>query len=138
MLARPDSILILLLLLAASVLKAQIPQQPNRPQPGVIGRPAAAPRAFVQPAAGGAAQPAGMAGNAGNAGEKQAIKVEDAISEQGVELQFPSTPVSEILLLYEDLTGLKIIRDAKYGETLEVWAKEVRGKAFVEYREPPQ
>jgi len=30
------------------------------------------------------------------------------------------------------------LRDAKYGETLEVWAKEVRGKAFVEYREPPQ
>ncbi|MEY2620918.1 MAG: hypothetical protein RIT26_738 [Pseudomonadota bacterium] len=30
------------------------------------------------------------------------------------------------------------LREAKYGETLETWAKEVRGKTFVEYREPPQ
>lgn len=40
------------------------------------------------------------------------MKVDDAITEDGVELQFPNTPISEILLLYEDLTGLKIIRDA--------------------------
>ncbi len=40
------------------------------------------------------------------------MKVDDAITEEGVELQFPNTPISEILLLYEDLTGLKIIRDA--------------------------
>lgn len=30
------------------------------------------------------------------------------------------------------------LRETKYGETLEVWAKELRGKAFIEYREPPQ
>ncbi|HCN77015.1 MAG TPA: hypothetical protein DIT13_07465, partial [Verrucomicrobiales bacterium] len=38
---------------------------------------------------------------------------EDAIKPGGgVELQFPNTPLSQILLVYEDLTGLKIIRDA--------------------------
>ncbi len=41
------------------------------------------------------------------------MKPEDAIKEDGgVELQFPNTPLSQILLVYEDLTGLKIIRDA--------------------------
>ena len=30
------------------------------------------------------------------------------------------------------------LREAKYAETLEVWAKELRGKVYVEYREPPQ
>ncbi|HRJ09709.1 MAG TPA: secretin N-terminal domain-containing protein, partial [Prosthecobacter sp.] len=45
--------------------------------------------------------------------EREAIRPEDAIKPGGgVELQFPNTPLSQILLVYEDLTGLKIIRDA--------------------------
>ncbi|MDI9330703.1 MAG: peptidylprolyl isomerase [Alphaproteobacteria bacterium] len=30
------------------------------------------------------------------------------------------------------------LRETKYNETLESWAKELRGRAFIEYREPPQ
>ena len=58
---------------------------------------------------------AAAAANAANAdpNAKPAMKPEDAIKEDGgVELQFPNTPLSQILLVYEDLTGLKIIRDA--------------------------
>ena len=32
----------------------------------------------------------------------------------------------------------KILRQEKYDLALDTWAKEVRGKAFIEYREPPQ
>jgi general secretion pathway protein D len=105
-------------LLLAIQSSAQIPAQPGRnpntiPPPGAGGasarpiqRPGLVPGTAARP---GAAAPA----NAGAGGaEKQAIKVDDAISDEGVELQFPNTPISEILLLYEDLTGLKIIRDA--------------------------
>jgi peptidyl-prolyl cis-trans isomerase SurA len=31
-----------------------------------------------------------------------------------------------------------ILREGKYDEALDTWAREVRGKAYVEYREPPQ
>jgi type II secretion system protein D len=103
-------------------LKAQIPPQPganpntippqgggrpfNRPTagnpnglpPGALGRPGTSP---IAPGTGAPSDP------------KPAIKPEDAIKEDGgVELQFPNTPLSQILLVYEDLTGLKIIRDA--------------------------
>ncbi len=112
---------IALCFLAFSV-QAQIPPQPganpntippqatgrpfNRPNagnpsglpPGAVGRPGVAPGA---PGTGALGDP------------KPAIKPEDAIKEDGgVELQFPNTPLSQILLVYEDLTGLKIIRDA--------------------------
>ncbi len=66
---------------------------PNGVPPGAVGRPGVAPGAPGDP--------------------KPAIKPEEAIKEDGgVELQFPNTPLSQILLVYEDLTGLKIIRDA--------------------------
>ena len=106
-------------LLLAAQSSAQIPAQPGRnpntiPPPGAGGpanrqiqRPGVVPG---NPARPGAAVPANAAAAGG--AEKQAIKVDDAITDQGVELQFPNTPISEILLLYEDLTGLKIIRDA--------------------------
>jgi peptidyl-prolyl cis-trans isomerase SurA len=32
----------------------------------------------------------------------------------------------------------RALREAKYDETLQTWAQEIRGKAFIEYREPPQ
>lgn len=32
----------------------------------------------------------------------------------------------------------RTLREAKYDETLQTWAKEIRGRAFIEYREPPQ
>jgi peptidyl-prolyl cis-trans isomerase SurA len=31
-----------------------------------------------------------------------------------------------------------VLRENKYDEALDTWAREVRGKAYVEYREPPQ
>ena len=31
-----------------------------------------------------------------------------------------------------------MLRESKYDETLQTWAREIRGKTFVEYREPPQ
>jgi peptidyl-prolyl cis-trans isomerase SurA len=31
-----------------------------------------------------------------------------------------------------------ILREGKYDEALDTWAREVRGKAYIEYREPPQ
>lgn len=105
-------------LLLAAQSSAQIPAQPGRnpntiPPPGAGGpanRPIQRPGVVPgNPARPGAAVPA----NPGAPGaEKQAIKVDDAITEEGVELQFPNTPIADILLLYEDLTGLKIIRDA--------------------------
>ncbi|GEP42905.1 secretin N-terminal domain-containing protein [Brevifollis gellanilyticus] len=102
---------------------AQIPAQPGR-NPNTIPPPGGA-RPFSRPSPGGApgALPApaptpprpanaGPAGGNTAGGEKKAINVDQAITDEGVELQFPNTPISEILLLYEDLTGLKIIRDA--------------------------
>jgi type II secretion system protein D len=42
------------------------------------------------------------------------MKVDEAVNKESgmVTLQYPNTPLSQILLIYEDLTGLKIIRDA--------------------------
>jgi peptidyl-prolyl cis-trans isomerase SurA len=31
-----------------------------------------------------------------------------------------------------------VLREGKYDEALDTWAREVRGKAYIEYREPPQ
>lgn len=101
--------------------QAQIPPQPGA-NPNSIP-PQGAARPFNRPSAGnpnglppGAVRPVpapGVPGGAANGEPKPAIKPEDAIKEDGgVELQFPNTPLSQILLVYEDLTGLKIIRDA--------------------------
>lgn len=103
--------------------KAQIPSQP-RINPNAVPPPTAGARPFVRPGAApangarpgaapaNAARPAG-APNGAPGEDKPAMKPEDAIKEDGgVELQFPNTPLSQILLVYEDLTGLKIIRDA--------------------------
>lgn len=93
---------------------AQIPPQPGNPntvppRPGTtrpFARPGAAVPAPGIPGAPGQPKPAG-------AEAPPAMKPEDAIKPSGgVELQFPNTPLSQILLVYEDLTGLKIIRDA--------------------------
>ncbi len=109
-------------------LLAQIPSQP-RINPNAVPPPNPGARPFVRPGANpvpapantprpagaaNTARPAATPGANGNpAGEKPAMKPEDAIKEGGgVELQFPNTPLSQILLVYEDLTGLKIIRDA--------------------------
>ncbi|MCA1963573.1 MAG: hypothetical protein LDL31_06480 [Prosthecobacter sp.] len=92
---------------------AQIPQQPVRPptNPNAIP-PAGAPRPFTRPAA--PPQPAlPSAAGAPDGTEKPAKKPEEAITPDGmVQLQYPNTQLGEILLLYEELTGLKIIRDA--------------------------
>lgn len=121
--------------LFAFALQAQIPAQPgtnpntvpppnpgtrpfNRPtaatRPGGLPTPNNAPRP-TPPAGrpGGAPGPNAPGGDGANGDAKPAMKPEDAIKEDGgVELQFPNTPLSQILLVYEDLTGLKIIRDA--------------------------
>jgi general secretion pathway protein D len=110
------TILLLGVLLLAASSFAQIPPQAGR-NPNTIPPPGAG-RLPNRPTAAQVPTPARPPGTppppngAAAGGEKQAMKVEDAISDEGVELQFPNTPVSEILLLYEDLTGLKIIRDA--------------------------
>jgi type II secretion system protein D len=116
--------LFICLILAGIMLssQAQIPAQP-RINPNAVPPPNAGARPFVRPGAsaantprpGGpanAARPAGAV-NGDPAEDKPAMKPEDAIkADGGVELQFPNTPLSQILLVYEDLTGLKIIRDA--------------------------
>lgn len=108
-------------------VQAQIPKQPqvkpsvppinpsampfNRPAPGT--RPGAVPNNAPRPNPAGGAAAAKTAAANGDPNAKPAMKPEDAIKEDGgVELQFPNTPLSQILLVYEDLTGLKIIRDA--------------------------
>jgi len=110
-----------LLLLGALLLAvpgfAQIPPQAGRnpntiPPPGAGRLPSSPGAAQVPTPARPPGAPPPPSGAAAAGGEKKAMNVEDAISDDGVELQFPNTPVSEILLLYEDLTGLKIIRDA--------------------------
>jgi len=92
-------------LLTAPAL-AQIPPQGQRPASPNAARPTLPART-----------PAGATARPGAAGtdpaERTAIRPEEAIKPGGgVELQFPNTPLSQILLVYEDLTGLKIIRDA--------------------------
>lgn len=123
-------------LIAASCLALQAPGQtpPIPPQSGVNPNAANPSRPFNRPpttrtpvggipganAAGAGARPGGnirpgvAPGTAGTNAEKTAIKVDDAINKDTglVAIQFPNTPLSTILLLYEDLTGLKIIRDA--------------------------
>lgn len=98
---------LLLALLPAAGLVAQIPPQGQRPASPNAARPTLpAPRG----PAGAAARPGAAATDPA---ERTAIRPEDAIKPGGgVELQFPNTPLSQILLVYEDLTGLKIIRDA--------------------------
>lgn len=100
-------------------LKAQIPPQPGTnpntipPQGGgrPFNRPTASTPNGLPPGALGRPGTSPIAPRTGD--PKPAIKPEDAIKEDGgVELQFPNTPLSQILLVYEDLTGLKIIRDA--------------------------
>jgi len=113
---------ILGVLLLAAPAFAQIPTQPGRNpntvMPPGTGRPFTRPTPGAQPAPGVPAPPRPPGGaavpgaNGAAPGEKKAIEVDDAVSDEGVELTFPNTPVSEILLLYEELTGMKIIRDA--------------------------
>lgn len=82
----------------------------NRPRPGMPITPPGNRPSAARP---GAAGQGGAAAAGANGEERVAIKPEDAIkADGGVELQFPNTPISQILLVYEDLTGLKIIRDA--------------------------
>lgn len=99
-------LLLACLLGSPPALLAQIPNQsPRNPN-------ALPPAGFNRPTAPGQ-RPPGGAGNAAGAEARQAIKPDDAIKASGgVELAFPNTPISQILLVYEDLTGLKIIRDA--------------------------
>lgn len=116
---------------SATAVRAQIPPQtqpqiqrptnPNAmPPPGAGGFNRQRPGMPVPPAgrpsgASNQARPAGAPGQANAAGgeERTAIRPEDAIkADGGVALQFPNTPLSQILLVYEDLTGMKIIRDA--------------------------
>ncbi|MEQ1749899.1 MAG: secretin N-terminal domain-containing protein [Prosthecobacter sp.] len=97
--------------------QAQIPQQPTA-NPNTAPKPFNRPGTAQPPRPGGAPpNPAtvrnALGNTAGDPAAKPAMKPEDAIKEDGgVELQFPNTPLSQILLVYEDLTGLKIIRDA--------------------------
>lgn len=90
---------------------AQIPPQTARPtNPNAV--PPSGAGGFNRPRPAAAGQRPGTA-NAADGEERTAIRPEDAIKPSGgVELQFPNTPLSQILLVYEDLTGLKIIRDA--------------------------
>lgn len=77
-----------------SQLRAQIPQQPGAKPAFPAARAAQFPGGVQRPAP-GVLNPAGGLNNRpgamGAAGERQAIKVDDAISEDGVELQFPNT-----------------------------------------------
>lgn len=109
-------LLILSLILGSAVSFAQIPPQtprgnnPNtQPPPGVGGfnRPGA-----TRPGPNVPGRPAAAAPGE-NPDQRPAVRAEDAITpDGGVIVQFPSRPITEVLLLYEDLTGLKIIRDA--------------------------
>jgi peptidyl-prolyl cis-trans isomerase SurA len=46
--------------------------------------------------------------------------------------ELPMTPIQEREY------ARNALREAKYDEALDTWAREIRGKAFIEYREPPQ
>jgi general secretion pathway protein D len=105
--------LIACLLGSTAALQAQIPPQLQRPiNPNATPPPGGAfnrQRPVSPPSA--TQRPAGAQTAAGE--ERTAIRPEDAVKPSGgVELQFPNTPLSQILLVYEELTGLKIIRDA--------------------------
>lgn len=97
-------LLFVLGLLTAPAL-AQIPPQGQRPtSPNAVRPTLPAPRGPTAARPGAATT---------DPAERTAIRPEEAIKPGGgVELQFPNTPLSQILLVYEDLTGLKIIRDA--------------------------
>lgn len=78
-----------------------VPPRPSRgPQaapPSVSGPPPAVPAA-AKPAA----SPSQTSSTASDGGT-------------GISVQFPNNPIGEVLYLYEELTGLKIIRDANAG-----------------------
>ncbi|HYF34593.1 MAG TPA: secretin N-terminal domain-containing protein, partial [Prosthecobacter sp.] len=89
-------------------VEAQIPPQPGRnpnvTPPGSI-RPGVRPPTPGRPPVGGP--------NTQGAEARPAPRPEDAITTSGnVKLEYRNTELSIILLLYEDLTGLKVIRDA--------------------------
>jgi peptidyl-prolyl cis-trans isomerase SurA len=46
--------------------------------------------------------------------------------------EIPLTPVQEREY------ARNMLRESKFDETLDTWAREVRGQAYIEYREPPQ
>jgi type II secretion system protein D len=79
--------------------QAQPAPQPARPQPppAAPNNPPPAIAEAIRNASGGNAAAAATTG-AGSSGN--------------VAVQFPNVPVSDVLLAYEDLTGLKIIKDA--------------------------
>lgn len=81
---------------------------PGGPTSSQATTPAPAPAQPANPAAAGstAAKPAGAAGSATTPSGSS-----PATGKDEVDLQFPNTPLPEILLLYEQLTGKKIIRD---------------------------
>lgn len=110
-------ILLAACLAPVTALLAQIPPQTRPTNPNAVPPPGAAgfnrPRPNVPPTGASQARPGGGGNAAATGEERPAIRPEDAIKPSGgVELQFPNTPLSQILLVYEDLTGLKIIRDA--------------------------
>lgn len=103
--------LILTLCFGAVALNAQIPPQGQRPVSPNAQRPQLPTPGRAIP--GQPVRPGAPAAASADPAEREAIRPEDAIKPGGgVELQFPNTPLSQILLVYEDLTGLKIIRDA--------------------------
>ena len=94
------------------------PTQPSRPVSPNAAPPAGAGRVgqpFTRPQLPGApgAQPVG-AKTAGQAPSTVPSPVPSRIEDNGdgIALTFPNTPIIEILFIYEELTGLKIIRDA--------------------------
>jgi len=74
-----------------------VPPQPQRPG-GTPARPGG-PSGAVNPAA----------GNAATQTPKAPLNVDDP---DGIEVSYPNSPLHDVLLDYEEMTGLKVIRDA--------------------------
>ncbi|MCB1210194.1 MAG: hypothetical protein KDK97_12745 [Verrucomicrobiales bacterium] len=86
------------------------PLSPNATPPPGAGRPGQ-PFSRPQPAQ-PTATPTGAPSGAASAGEERKAPAEIEDTGDGIALAFPNTPIIEILFIYEELTGLKIIRDA--------------------------
>lgn len=140
-----------------SIMLAQIPQQPmpgraqnpntirpqirpsappNRNPAGSAAPPIApAPGSRIQPPV-GAARPVNPAAGPTNTPSAPAPVVDDSFTntdDELIDLQYINVPMPQILLLYEDLTGKKIIRDINVEAvtfTLETTGKLPKKKAI--------
>ncbi len=96
-----------------NTIRPSVPQatRPPRPSPPPINANANRP-GTPSPAPGAASPTPAAAAKPGSTPPTTPVAASEST---GISVQFPNNPIGEVLYLYEELTGLKIIRDANAG-----------------------